>query len=142
MKELDLSRDETYLLYGVSRSRKGIGFSVADKLEQRGYTFFIAHPEAESIECWTPVRHASEIPEPADAAILCTPKEQCRQILEELNSAGVKRVYAAPGAIDDIGRNYARDHGMTLSERCPLLHVPGLGFPHNLHRRLAIWFGS
>lgn len=142
MSKADLSRDETYILYGVRRTMKGFGYAVADKLDQRGYSFFIAHPEAEYIDRFKPVRHATDLPETPAAAILCTPKDQSRLILEELRNAGVQRVYAAAGSIDELGRNYARDHDLHIHEGCPLLKIPGLGFPHNFHRRLVSFLSS
>jgi len=142
MSAADLSRDETYILYGVRRTMKGFGYTLADKLDRRGYSFFIAHPEAKHIDRFTPVRHASELPILPHAAILCTPKDQSRRILEELRSTGVQRVYAAPGSIDELGRNYARDHDLKIQEGCPMLRIPGLGFPHNIHRRWVSFLGS
>lgn len=142
MSNADLSRDEIYILYGVRRTMKGFGYSVADKLDRRGYSVFIAHPEAEHIDRFTPVRRAGDVPETPDAAILCTPKDQSRRILEEIREAGIQRVYATPGSIDELGRNYARDHDLSIHEGCPLLKIPGLGFPHNLHRRIASFLGS
>jgi predicted CoA-binding protein len=142
MKHPDFSLDETYVIFGVSRSCKGFGYMVAESMEQRGYSFYIVHPEAEQIEGWTPVRHVRELPEKPNAAILCSPRDQSRRILEELYQADILRVYAAAGTVDNVGRAYARDHGVWLCEECPLLHVRNMGFPHNLHRRLAMIFGK
>ena len=141
MKNPDLSLDETYVLYGVRRDRRGFGHAVAEKLESKGYSFFLVHPAATQIGPWAPVASVRELPVTPDAAILCTPGEECRAILEQLLGAQVVRVYAAPGATNDLGRSYARDHGMNLYEECPLLHLPGLGFPHNLHRKVLSLFG-
>jgi predicted CoA-binding protein len=142
MKIPDLSRDSTYALLGVKRNGKGFGNTLARTLEARGYTFFVVHPEAGSVGDWTAVRHPAELPLTPDAAILCTPASRSRQVLESLHSAGIRRVYAVGGSVDDVGRVYAHDHGMDLFVQCPLLHVSGLGFPHNLHRRLAGLFGG
>jgi predicted CoA-binding protein len=142
MKTPDLSRDETYALLGVKRDGSGFGQRVAEALEARGYTFFVIHPDAEQVGSWTAVPSIRDLPDPPDAAILCTPRESARPILESLNHAGIKRVYAAPGSIDDPARIFAHDHGMSLYANCPLLHVGGLGFPHNLHRRIASFFGA
>jgi predicted CoA-binding protein len=142
MKIPDLSKDETYVLLGVKRDGKGFGQSVARTLAARGYTFFVVHPEANQIGSWTAVHHPSDLPQTPDAAILCTPPANSRQVLESLNRSGVRKVYAAPGSVDDVGRVYAHEHGMDLYVQCPLLRVAGLGFPHNLHRRIASLFGG
>jgi predicted CoA-binding protein len=142
MKTPDLSKDETYALLGVKRDGKGFGCLVAETLETRGYTFFVIHPEAHQVGGWTTVPHVHDLPSTPDAAILCTPRERARPILESLHREGIKRVYAAPGAVDDCGRIYAHEHGMELYAECPLLHVGGLGFPHNIHRRIARLFGG
>jgi len=142
MKIPDLSKDSTYALLGVKRNGKGFGNTLARTLEARGYTFYVVHPEAASVGDWTAVRHPGELPRTPDAAILCTPASHSRQVLESLNSAGIRQVYAVGGSVDDVGRVYAHEHGMDLFVQCPLLHVAGLGFPHNLHRRLAGLFGG
>jgi len=142
MRNPDLSKDESYVLLGVRRDKKGFGNTVAQTLEARGYTFFVVHPEANQVGSWAAVPRLRELPGKPDAAILCTPAENARQILESLNLAGIRRVYAALGSVDEVGRVYAHDHGMDLYVECPLLHVTGLGFPHNLHRRIASLFGG
>jgi predicted CoA-binding protein len=137
----DLSRDLQYVLYGVSRKRRGFGYQVARTLDRKGFTFFIVHPETDAIDPWSPVRHVQDLPQTPDAAILCSPPEESRRILEELHRHGVTRVYAARGSVDDAGRAFAAGHDFSLWDECPLLHVQGLGFPHNLHRWLAALFG-
>lgn len=142
MKAPDLSRDETYALLGVKRDGSGFGQRVAETLNARGYTFFVIHPEVDQVGDWAAVPTVRDLPEIPDAAILCTPRDRARPILESLNHAGIKRVYAASGSIDELGMNYACDHGIDLYADCPLLHVGGLGFPHGLHRRIASFFGG
>ena len=136
----DLSEDELYVLYGVSRKAKGFGFTVARALEKKGYTFFIVHPEVERIDEWYPIRRLADLTCKPNAALLCSPASESRRILEELHFAGVDKVYAAPGALDDAGRAFAADQEIRVCEECPLLHIHGLGFPHNLHRGILRLF--
>ena len=136
----DLTPDENYVIYGVRRLRTGFGYAVARSLKKKRLSFYIVHPTAHWIGEWQPARNVNELPVVPDAAVLCSPKEQGEAILKELHDAGVRRVYAAPGSIDEKARTYATAHEMELYEECPLLHVSGLGFPHNLHRFLVRLF--
>ena len=135
----DLSGRETCVVYGVSRRGRGFGFLVAKQLEKRGFTFGIVHPEAEHIGGWIPARHVKELTSLPDVAILCSPPARSGEILTELAEAGLRRVYASWGSMDQNGRDVARERGLEICEDCPLLHIDGLGFPHNLHRRWVRW---
>ena len=135
----DLSVDELYLLYGVSRHRRGFGYRVAVELERRGFTFFIVHPEAEQIDRWQPIRSLTQLSQTPHAAILCSPAAESGRILAELDKTGVRRVFASWGSLDQAGYAVAAERGLDVCEDCPLLHMKGLGFPHNLHRGIVRW---
>lgn len=138
----ELSKDEVYVIYGVSRSGKGFGYQVAEALSKRGFTIFVIHPDSDLVGPWYTRRHVSELHPAPNVAVLCSPAEASSTILAELHSAGVKRVVAWKDSIDEDGMQFARSNGMELWADCPLLHVKGLGFPHNLHKGLKELFGS
>jgi predicted CoA-binding protein len=130
----DLSREEIYVVYGVSRLRMGYGYRVAKTLEQRGFTIYVAHPVTERIGPWHPIRSVSSLDPVPDAAIICSPPESAVSIFTELAEAGVIRAYAWKGSVSESALMYARRRGIEVVADCPLLHVPKAGFPHNLHR--------
>ena len=138
----ELSKDLVYVIYGVSRSEKGFGYQVAEALSSRGFTIFVIHPDSDQIGSWYTKRHVTELHPRPDVALLCNPPEASRAILAELHEAGVKQVVAWKDSIDTEGLEYARANKMDLWADCPLLHVKGLGFPHNLHKGLKELFGS
>jgi predicted CoA-binding protein len=138
----ELSKDLVYVIYGVSRSEKGFGYQVAEALSKRGFTIFVIHPDSDQIGHWHTKRHVTELHPRPDVALLCSPAEASGEILAELHEAGVKQVVAWKDSIDEAGIEYARLNKMELWADCPLLHVKGLGFPHNLHKGLRELFGS
>lgn len=138
----ELSRDLVYVIYGVSRREKGFGYQVAEAMSERGFTLFVIHPEADRVGPWYTKRHATDLHPRPDVALMCSPAAASEGILSELRQAGVTQVVAWKDSIDDAGMEYAKKHGMSLWADCPLLHVKGMGFPHNLHKGLRDLFGS
>jgi predicted CoA-binding protein len=138
----ELSRDLVYVIYGVSRSERGFGYQVAEAMSKRGFTIFVIHPDSDQIGPWYTKRHVTELHPKPDVALLCSPAGSSADILAELHEAGVKQVVAWKDSIDDAGMAFARKHRIELWADCPLLHVKGIGFPHNLHRGLHQLFGS
>ena len=138
----DLSPEGVYVVYGVSRLRMGYGYRVARCLERRGFTFFVAHPVTERIGPWYTIKHVSSLDRVPDAAIICSPPDSAMAIFTELAEAGVNRAYAWQGSITEPALMYARSAGVEVVVDCPLLHVPGMGFPHSLHRGWMRFFGG
>ena len=136
------SRELAYVIYGVSRSKRGFGYQVAESMLKRGYSVSIIHPNTDRIGPWVTKHHVSEVEPRPDVAILCSPKSESRSILSELYEAGVSEVLAWKGSVDQAGVEFARQRNMYLQADCPLLHMKGLGFPHNFHRCLRELFGS
>jgi predicted CoA-binding protein len=137
----DLSRDEIYVVYGVSRLRMGYGYRVAKLLQHRGFTFFVAHPITERIGPWYTIKHVTSLDRIPDAAIICSPPDSAMGIFSELSEAGVPRAYAWKGSVTEPALMYARSEGLDVVVDCPLLHMPRAGFPHNLHRGWMRHFG-
>lgn len=138
----ELSRDLVYVIYGVSRSEKGFGYQVAEAMSKRGFTIFVIHPDSDRIGPWYTKRHVTELHPRPDVALLCSPAEASAGILAELHEAGVKQVVAWKDSIDEAGVEFAKKQKMALWADCPLLHVKGMGFPHNLHKGFKELFGS
>lgn len=138
----EFTRDLAYVIYGVSRSQRGFGYQVAESMLKRGYSVSVIHPSTDRIGPWITKHHVSEVEPAPDVAILCSPSSASRSILSDLHEAGVNRVLAWKGSVDRAGVEFARQQNMNLQADCPLLHMEGMGFPHNLHARLRQWFGA
>ncbi|MBN2083158.1 CoA-binding protein [bacterium] len=128
--------------YGLKRTGKGFAAALLEELKnfRRDAAFIPVHPSAEWIGDLPAVRSAVEISPAADSAIIILSTEKTPKALEDVALAGIKHVWLVLEAFNDDTEQLALEHNMEPVSGCPLLFMPKIGFPHNVHRYLAKLF--
>jgi hypothetical protein len=84
-------------------------------------------------------RSVVDVPVPIEGAIIVVPAKAAIAVLDDCKRANVKSVWVQQGAESDdvLAKSYAL--GLpTIHHSCAFMHMPGVGFPHSLHR----WFAD
>jgi predicted CoA-binding protein len=110
----DFLAQETFALYGMSRSGNKFGNKVYHNLTSKGYKIYPIHPEAESIgaiNCWSAL---TNLPEKVDGAVIVVPPEQTERIVERIVETDIKRVWMQPGAESAKAIRYCEENRISV----------------------------
>lgn len=132
---------------GVSQNERDFSRHLFREFAGRGYEVTPVHPrlaEAEGYPCFSQV---GNIQPPVEAAIVMTSAERSAQIVRECAAAGIPRVWlyraAGKGAVSEEALEACREAGIeVVAGECPLMFLPGTGFPHKLHGLVRRIFGT
>lgn len=129
--------------YGCKRNNTGYGAlvlaGVAGQLDQTSIT--LVHPLEYRRTTYRSVNSAVHCRPAPDSALIVLNPEQAADALRDAAQAGVQRAWLVLNAASADNLALARVLGVETVDGCPLLFLPGQGFPHNLHRGLAKLFG-
>jgi predicted CoA-binding protein len=128
--------------YGLKRDGTGFAYTVLDALRKAAPTMLITpvHPSAGKL-AGLPARHSARAINPApNSAVIVLKADDARMALEDAKAGGVKQAWLVMGAASRDNLDYARSIGLPALGGCPLVFLPGMGFPHNLHRGIARLF--
>lgn len=128
--------------YGLKRGGKGFAYDVLRALQQAAPAMMIVpvHPSAGRL-AGLPAKYSARAINPApNSAIIVLRADDARAALEDAKAGGVRQAWLVLNAATRDNLDYARSIGLPAIGGCPLLFLPGLGFPHNLHRGIARLF--
>ena len=139
----DFISSETFVVVGVSRTRRGFGYVLYNDLKKKGYKVYPVNPNAEEIDgdrCYPDVH---SLPGKVDCAVLVIPPSQAGTVVHEIADAGIRRVWMQQGAESDKAIEYCEQHGIgVVSGECILMFLAPKAFPHNMHRWIRGAFGK
>ena len=125
---------------GVSRSPRHFSRVLWRALLERGYDLVPVNPllaEVDGRKCYASV---SDVAPAVEGALIMTGAGAAEQVALDCARAGLRRVWfyraGGKGAADDAAVSYCEREGMEVTLGCPLMFLPGAGFPHNVHH----WF--
>jgi len=132
---------------GASRNRRKYGGGLLKALLDRGYEAVPVNPNADTIQEQACYPRIQDIPGGIDRAIAAVPPEAQEQVVRDAARAGVKTLWLHEHVMKGVSNPRAiylcEENGMTcITGYCPLMFIPGTGFPHNLHRMLMGLFGA
>jgi predicted CoA-binding protein len=129
-------------VYGLKRSGKGFAHDVVRELRRGGKLALSAvHPHAHELAGLAVAPSAAQLRPLPDAALLLLAAAEARVAIDDALAAGIKLLWLAFEAAKQGNADYARGHGATVVEGCPLLFIDGVGSVHGIHRFLAQLFG-
>jgi predicted CoA-binding protein len=123
---------------GTSRNPKHFSRLLFTELRNRGYDVTPVNPSAAEIDGVRCVASVRDITPPVEGALVLTPAEQTRAVLEDCQAAGIRSVWLyrafGPGAVSDAALEYAGEHRMrVVGGECPFMFLPGAAWYHRAH---------
>ena len=89
------------IVIGASNNRDKYGNKAVRAYAEKGYRVYPVNPKEERIEGIECYHSLKDIPEKVELASLYLPPEIGIRVIEDLPSAGVKKVYVNPGSESD-----------------------------------------
>lgn len=131
----DFLSQKNLAILGVSRNPRKFGNAVLKGMKTKGYNIIPVHPVAEAIENEKCYKSLSEIPFPVDGAILSIKPEAVEKAVEEINAAGIKRIWMQQGSESKNAIEYCIKNGISvISGECILMFAQPMEFFHRAHR--------
>jgi uncharacterized protein len=138
----DFLAQKKLALVGVSRSGTGFGNAVRKELSAKGYSVFLVHPEATSIEGQPCARSLKEVASQVTGVVLVTPPAETKKLVREAAESGIRRVWMQQGAESDEAVRFCEDHGVAVVHgHCILMFAEPTHWFHRIHRSLRGLFG-
>ncbi|HOR26713.1 MAG TPA: CoA-binding protein [Candidatus Sumerlaeota bacterium] len=113
-KILEFIQSRPVAVVGASADRAKYGNIVLRNLRDRGWTVYAINPRAETIEGEPAYPNLAACPQTPGLAVMVTPPEVTRQVLDEAAAAGVGRIWMQPGAGDAAAIARANELGLEL----------------------------
>lgn len=144
MSELKRKADEflaqrRLAVVGVSREPNQAANLIYRTLRERGYEVFPVNPAAEEVEGDRCYASLAEIPGGVKGAVVATPPEVTRSVVEECAKLGVSRVWMhrsfGAGSVSDEAVEAGRERGVSvIAGGCPMMFLEGADFGHRCMR--------
>lgn len=125
-------------IVGVSRNPRDFSRTLFHEFETRGYDVIPVNPAVADVNGRKCFRSVADVMPAVKAALLMTPPSVTEQVVRDCQLAGVRHVWmyqaGGVGAGSPAAIAFCREHGMKIvTGECPLMFLPGAGFPHRLH---------
>ena len=138
----DFLAQKKVAVVGVSRSGKGFGNAVRKELGAKGYSVFVVHPEASSIEGQPCARSLTEVASRVTGVVLVTPPQETENLVREAAASGIRRVWMQQGAESAEAVRFCEDHGIAVVHgHCILMFAEPTAWFHRFHRWMNGLFG-
>jgi hypothetical protein len=125
---------KTFALAGASRSGKKFGNIVLKTLTKKGYHILPVHPGADQINDKTCFSSIAKLPSTVENLILIVPPDQTEQVVQEIFTSGIKRVWMQQGSESSIAIEFCKKNNIDLvSGECILMYADPRGL-HKFHR--------
>lgn len=113
------------------------------ELSSKGYTMLPVHPAAADIAGVTCCKTVRDLPPSVGGVIIAVPPEQTERVLEDVQKAGIRRVWLAQGAESPAAIEYCEHQGIAeVHGECILMFAPEPVFIHKAHRFVRGVFGK
>jgi acyl-CoA synthetase (NDP forming)/GNAT superfamily N-acetyltransferase len=126
---------ESVVVIGASRRRGTVGRAILDNIRNNGYSgrLYVVNPRARQIGGEHCLTRPSDLPEPADLAVIAVPAAAVLDVAEQCGQRGVRSLVVITSGLDTAAcadlLAVCRRHGMRLvGPNCFGVAVPGIGF--------------
>lgn len=120
---------------GVSRKGRKFGNLAFKELKAKGYQLFPVHPQAETIEGERCYPSLSALPGPVDGVLVVVPPAQTEQVVRDVASVGIRRVWMQQGAESAAAIRFCEENGISaIHGECILMFAEPLAWWHRAHR--------
>lgn len=134
--------EKTLALAGASRSGKKFGNIALKTLTKKGYEILPVHPEANQIHGETCYSSIVTLPKDVENLILIVPPDQTEQIVRQIPTSGIKRVWMQQGSESSSAIEFCKENNIDLvSGECILMYSDPKGL-HKFHRWIWGLFGK
>ena len=125
---------ESFAIVGMSGSKRNFAWSIFDQLVGLGKRVYAINPNFDYYEGVHFYDSLESLPETPEAVVISLDMSKVSGLLESVKNSGVKYVWFQQGSYDDDVLDECGRLGLDPIKGCALMHAPGAGFPHNIHR--------
>lgn len=135
------------LVIGVSRNDKDYSRNLFRELLKLNYNAIPINPNVSEIEGNICYPSAADVPSNPTAAIILTPSVTLVNIVHDCIAKGIKHIWIYNGNEKDehlrSSIEICHEQNVNLVYGfCPFMFLPGAGFPHKFHGKVAKLFGK
>jgi len=113
----------TVAVIGASANRRKFGNKALRAFRHRGYTVVPINPHADVIEGERAYATVLDYPDPIDEATVYVPPDIGRQVIDQVATKGIKKVWLNPGADARPVIERARSLGLNTIVACSILGI-------------------
>jgi uncharacterized protein len=113
----------TVAVIGASANRRKFGNKALRAFRHRGYTVVPINPHADVIEGERAYATVLDYPDPIDEATVYVPPDIGRQVIDQVATKGIKKVWLNPGADARPVIERARSLGLNAIVACSILGI-------------------
>ena len=113
----------TVAVIGASANRRKFGNKALRAFRHRGYTVVPINPHADVVEGERAYATVLDYPDPIDEATVYVPPEIGRQVIDQVATKGIKKVWLNPGADARPVIERARSLGLNTIVACSILGI-------------------
>lgn len=120
---------------GVSRNKKGFGFTAVQSLKNSGCNVFAVNKNSVSEDSANLFPALSSIPIKPDAIITTVPPTETIKVLNEAILLGIKKVWLQPGSDSKEVKDFCEMNKIQfVSGECIIMYLKNIGFIHRAHK--------
>lgn len=113
----------TVAVIGASANRSKFGNKALRAFHHRGYTVVPINPNADVVEGQRAYATVLDYPDPIDEATVYVPPDIGRQVIDQIATKGIKKVWLNPGADARPVVERARSLGLNTIVACSILGI-------------------
>jgi predicted CoA-binding protein len=113
----------TVAVIGASANRRKFGNKALRAFRHRGYTVVPINPHADVIEGERAYATVLDYPDPIDEATVYVPPDIGRQVIDQIATKGIKKLWLNPGADARPVIERARSLGLNTIVACSILGI-------------------
>jgi predicted CoA-binding protein len=139
----DFFAQRTLAIAGVSRNGKKFGNAIVKSLKEKGYTVYIIHPSASTIDGEQSYRSIGDLPEPVGGLVIVLHPSETEKMVREAAAAGITRIWMQVGAESASAIEYCTANGISVIHgQCMLMFAEPAEGIHRMHRAVLRFFGK
>jgi len=136
-------RSTSLAVIGVSRERRGFGYTVFHDLRAKGYRVFPVNPATSAIDGETCYAGVASLPEKVDGVVLVVPPPRTEEVVREIAAAGISQVWMQQGAESEAAIAYCHEQEINaIHGQCIMMFARPAALPHRVHRWIRKATGS
>ncbi|MCM8817116.1 MAG: CoA-binding protein [Candidatus Omnitrophica bacterium] len=107
-------KDKLIALVGVSANKSKMGYKMFEDLLQNGFNVKGVNPKNGVILGQRIYRNLSELEDKPDIAVVVVKPEITEKIIDDVNNAGIKKIWMQPGSESENAIKKALNYGMEV----------------------------
>lgn len=131
----DFLAQKKIAIVGVSRNKSKFGNTLYKELKRKGYKLFPINPNTNTIDEDTCYPDLHSLPEKPGGVIFCVPPTQTENMIKEVKSEGINKVWFQLGAQSESAVRFCEENNIEcISNECVLMFAEPTAFFHKAHR--------